>query len=154
MSDGHANETPAEIARPARTSDIARGTCRLLVDLGAAPICEWTLTNGRRADIAAIDKAGEILIVEIKSCREDFAADDKWHEYLEFADRFYFAVDADFPHALLPEATGLILADRYGAEIVREAPCVPLAPARRKSAMLRFARHAALRLNEPTARGG
>src|SRR5262249_5318084 len=103
------------VLRPERTLDVIRGSCRLLLDLGASPILEWTLPNGRRADIAAIDAEGDILIVEVKSCREDFEADGKWHEYLEFADRFYFSVDCDFPQELLPEECGLIVADRYGA---------------------------------------
>jgi hypothetical protein len=132
--------------RPARTLDILRGTCRCLLDLGASPILEWVLPNNRRADIAAIDAAGDLLIVEVKSCREDYEADAKWQDYLEFADRFYFAVDGDFPRELLPHETGLILADRYGAAILREAPREGLAPARRKASMLRFARHAAERL--------
>jgi len=136
----------AVIIRPERTLNILRGTCRLLVDLGASPILEWTLANGRRADIAALDLNGDIVIVEIKSCREDFEADNKWQEYLEFADRFYFATDRDFPGELLPEACGLILSDKYGGAILRESPRTPLAPARRKAAMLRFARHAADRL--------
>lgn len=136
--------------RPDRTIDIVRGTCRLLVDLGASPILEWTLANGRRADIAAIDLAGEIVIVEVKSCREDFEADLKWRGYLEFADRFFFAVDRDFPQELLPAECGLILADRYGAAVLRESPRSPLSPARRKAAMLRFARHAADRLIQTT----
>ena len=132
--------------RPDRTIDIVRGTCRLLIDLGASPILEWTLANGRRADIAAIDIAGDIVIVEVKSCREDFEADFKWRDYLEFADRFFFAVDRDFPQELLPAECGLILADRYGAAVLRESSRSPLPPARRKAALLRFARHAAERL--------
>ena len=135
-----------QLLRPDRTIDIVRGACRLLVDLCAAPLLEWTLPNGRRADIAALDLAGEILIVEVKSCREDYETDAKWQDYLEFADRFYFAVDRDFPQDLLPGQCGLIIADRYGAAILRESPRAPLAPARRKAAMLRFARHAAERL--------
>lgn len=136
----------AVVIRPERTLDIMRGTCRLLVDLGASPILEWTLANGRRADIAALDLKGDIVIVEVKSCRADFEADNKWQDYLEFADRFYFAIDRDFPQELLPEACGLIVSDRYGGAILRESPRTPLSPARRKAAMTRFARHAADRL--------
>ncbi len=142
----HIEGEPAVIIRPERTLDILRGTCRLLVDLGASPILEWTLANGRRADIAALDLNGDIVIVEVKSCREDFESDNKWQDYLEFADRFYFAVDRDFPQELLPEECGLIVSDRYGGAILRESPRIPLASARRKAAMLRFARHAADRL--------
>ena len=142
------NDAPpfeANPARPERTLDIARGACRLLLDMGTSPILEWALPHGRRADIAAIDDKGEILIVEVKSCREDYEADTKWTDYLEFADRFFFAVDADFPREILPEETGLMIADRYGAAIVREAPRSALPPARRKASLIRFARHAAER---------
>lgn len=141
------------LVRPMRTLSVMRGTCRLLLDLGWSPILEWTLPTGRRADVAALDAGGDILIVEVKSCREDYAADGKWHEYLEFADRFYFAVDAEFPQELLPEGAGLIVADRFGAAILREAPRVPLAPARRKASLLRFARHAADRLIQAQIEG-
>jgi hypothetical protein len=47
----------------------------------------------------------------------------------------------------LPAEAGLIVADRYDAAIVREAAHRPLAPARRKSEVLRFARRAARRLS-------
>ncbi len=146
MSATESAPEPVKILRPDRTHEVARGTCRLLLDLGLSPLLEWTLPNGRRADIAALDSAGDILIVEVKSCREDYEADCKWKDYLEFADRFYFAIDADFPRDLIPEETGLIVADRYGAAILREAPRFALAPARRKASLLRFARHAADRL--------
>ena len=87
---------------PATAARILRGATRLLEGLGYAAIAEYTLGNGRRADILAIDGAGQVTIVEIKSSRADFAADHKWRDYLEFCDRFYFAVEPDFPLALLP----------------------------------------------------
>lgn len=137
---------PAEAADPIAL-DILRGTSRMLVDMGAMPIAEFTLPNGRRADIAALGREGTLTIVEIKSSLADFRSDQKWPDYAEFCDRFYFAVLRDFPAEVLPDDCGLILADRYGAEIVRAAKAAPaLAPARRKSLTLRFARTAALRL--------
>jgi hypothetical protein len=48
----------------------------------------------------------------------------------------------------LPNAAGLIVADRYDAALVRQALHRPLAPARRKAELLRFARRAARRLSE------
>ena len=54
--------------------------------------------------------------------------------------------DADFPVELLPDHTGLILADGYGAEILRVGLEARLAPARRKVIVQTFARHAAIRL--------
>jgi hypothetical protein len=89
---------------------------------------------------------GEIWVVECKSSRVDFVSDQKWQGYLEWADRFFWAVDADFPTEILPEGTGLILADRFGAEVVRMGPESRLAGARRKAVTQKFARHAASRL--------
>jgi hypothetical protein len=51
-----------------------------------------------------------------------------------------------FPVDLAAEGTGLILADAYDAEILRMGPVTPLAAARRKVMVQKFARHAALRL--------
>ena len=126
---------------------IWRGVARRLIDEGQAVLAELPLTNGRRADLIAIDRGGLITIVEIKSCRADFVADRKWQAYLGFCDRFYFAVDRDFPQALLPVGEGLIVADRFAGEIVRAAPLRPLAAARRKAMLLRFARAAGQRLH-------
>ena len=125
---------------------LARGVARMFRDLGFVTVEELVPAAGLRVDVCALGPKGEIRVVECKSGRADFRADRKWQGYLEFADRFYWAVDADFPVDLLPDDTRLILADGYGAEILREAPEAPLAPARRKKMMLLFARHAALRL--------
>jgi hypothetical protein len=136
---------------PRRTGEaiaagIWRGAARRLVDEGSAVLAELPLGNGRRADLVAIDRAATITIVEVKSGRADFLADRKWQAYHGFCDRFYFAVGRDFPAALLPTGEGLIVADRFSAEIVREAPLRALGAARRKAMLLRFARLAATRL--------
>jgi hypothetical protein len=119
---------------------------RLLRAHGLATLPEVALASGRRADIVALSETGEIGIVEVKSCLADFRADAKWPEYRDVCDRLWFAVGVDFPAHVLPETTGLILADGYGAEIVRVAPVHRLASARRKAIHLRFARTAAERL--------
>lgn len=119
----------------------------MLLTLGMASVTEVPLANGRRADIVAVSDKGEIWIVEIKSSVADFRADSKWPEYEPFADRLLFAVAPDFPVDILPTETGLVLADMYGAEIVRPAPLKPLPGARRKAMTLRIARAAALRLH-------
>lgn len=129
-----------------RAAAIARGTARLLARAGMASVGELPLPNGRRADMAGLSETGEIWIIEIKSSAEDFRADAKWPEYRGFCDRRFFAVDQSFPRALLPADTGLILADRYGGEIVRDAPLHKLAGARRKRVVLCLARAAAWRL--------
>jgi hypothetical protein len=130
-----------------RQSQIAaglqRGVRRLLAELGHVTMPEFTLANGRRADLIALAPCGLLTIVEIKSGVADFRADRKWPDYRDFCDRFYFAVPETMPQTLLPEDTGLIVGDAYGAMVLREAPHHPLAGARRKAVTLRFARAAA-----------
>lgn len=126
--------------------DIQRGACRLMHALGHSVVTELSLASGRRADIVVLTRAGDIWIVEIKSCLADYRADNKWPEYRGFADRLFFAVDAEFPREVLPGETGLVIADKFGAELIREAPEHRLVAARRKAVTLRFARAAASRL--------
>ena len=140
------NVLEAPLARPDQTAVLTRGVMRLFVELGMSPLAEFKLANGRRADIAGVDRAGKIIIAEVKSCQADFDADQKWPEYLDFCDRYYFAVDPDFPMDILPAAEGLIVADGYGAAIKRVSIERPLVAARRKAVTLRFARQAAMRL--------
>jgi hypothetical protein len=94
----------------------------------------------------ALGPKGEIWVIECKSSRADFTSDGKWEGYLDWCDRYFWAVDAAFPTELLPEGTGLIVADAYDAEILRMAPEIRLAPARRTALIRRFGRQAALRL--------
>ena len=125
---------------------LARGVCRHLLHHGFATVEELVPAPGLRVDVMALGPKGEVWIVECKSGRADFTSDGKWRNYLEWSDRFFWAVDAVFPVDLLPPDTGLILADGYDAEIVRMSPETPLAGARRKVMLHKFARHAALRL--------
>jgi hypothetical protein len=124
-----------------------RGAMRLLESLGHAALTEFPLKSGRRADILSLDQKGEIWIVEVKSGAPDFRADQKWRDYLKWCDRFFFAVDPEFPTGILPGGAGLLIADGYEAELVRQPPPSPLASARRKALTLRFAHVAARRLS-------
>lgn len=130
-------------ARPDVTAAITRGVLRLFGELGLAPLSEFRLPNGRRADVAGLDRQGRLIFAEVKSCQADFDADNKWTDYLDFCDAFYFAVASDFPLGLLPAEEGLILADAYGGAVIRQPQERPLVAARRKSITLRFARQAA-----------
>ena len=132
--------------------DVARGVTRLFCRRDLFAICEMPLPNGRRADMMAIDGKGGLTIVEIKVSKADLVGDAKWRDYLDYCDRFYWAVPAALAAILeherfLPGEAGLIVADRYDAAVVREAQSRPLAPARRKAELLRFARRAARRLS-------
>ncbi|HUB95843.1 MAG TPA: MmcB family DNA repair protein [Stellaceae bacterium] len=126
--------------------DIFRGTTRALAQLGYAVLSEVPLANGRRADLVAVSRDGSLLIVEVKSSAADFRADRKWPDYRDFCDRLAFAVAADFPRHLIPEDCGLIVADPFGAMILRDGVETRLTPARRKALTLRLARLAAGRL--------
>jgi hypothetical protein len=126
---------------------IARGVRRLLRARGFSSLTELPLTDGRRADIAAVNRHGEVLIVEIKSSLADFRADRKWRDYAACCDRLYFAISERTPAGLMPLEAGLILADPYGAEIVGEAELQRMAPVSRRALLLRFAQAAADRLH-------
>ena len=139
ITDGRQSETAASVQR---------GTCRMLRALGQAALTELPLANGRRADIVTVDRAGTITIIEVKSSIIDFRTDAKWPEYRDFCDLLYFAIPAEVPAEIMPRDAGLIVADRYGAEILRTAPEERLAAARRKAMTLRIARAAALRLHD------
>jgi hypothetical protein len=132
---------------------LCRGVCRALSDLGFAPLTEFTLACGRRADIFALSDRGEALIVEIKSSIEDFRSDQKWPDYQPWCDRFYFAVGEAFPRELVPEECGLMVADAFSAVVLREAPIRALAPQRRKALTLRAALAASERLQRLTDPG-
>jgi hypothetical protein len=126
--------------------ELCRGATRLLSQQGFAALSEVPLANGRRADILALGRDGEVRIVEIKSSLADFRADRKWPDYRDFCDRLYFAVGHDFDDALVPADCGLIRADAWGGALLREAPLLALAPPRRRAVTLRFALLAAQRL--------
>ena len=144
-------------------TDVARGVTRMLLRHDVVSLAEMPLDGGRRADLMAVDARGQITIIEIKVSRADLLGDGKWQDYLAHCDRYFWAVPQGFDHAplgqpaFLPERTGIIVADRYDAMIVREAHSVPLpAPARRRET-LAFARRAARRLAltlDPDAEAG
>src|SRR5215469_2740570 len=131
---------------PAGAALIARGACRALEEWGYACLREYPLANARRADILALGRKGEMLIVEVKSSIADFRADDKWSHYRDFSDRLYFAVANGFPQTLIPEDCGLMVADAFGTALLRDGMATPLSAARRRALTLRFARVAARRL--------
>ena len=127
--------------------EVARGVSRLLIQQGFSPILEFTLPNGRRLDVAALGPGGEMLGVEIKVALADLKGDAKWPEYLDYCDLFYFAIPPDFPPEHVPGETGLIIADRYGGEIIKPSQSQTLHASRRKAVTVSFAKVAAERLS-------
>ncbi len=126
---------------------LARGVARHLASLGFASLEEFTPDRGKRLDVMGLGPKGELWVIECKSSRADFQTDSKWQGYLDWGDRFFWAVDETFPTEVLPEGTGLIIADRHDAEVIRMAPEVRLAAARRKVITRKFARASAARLH-------
>lgn len=150
-------EVAREPTLPERSLAVRRGAARLCVQMGWSPVHEVPLPNHRRADILALRPDGGFVCIEVKSGVRDFQTDNKWPEYRAYSDALFFAVDADFPLALLPPDTGLIVACGPEAEMLRDAPAHPLAPARRRVLMQRFATVAAQRLawlEDPGAMNG
>ncbi len=142
----------ADAAQERAALAVARGICRLFARNDIWCLAEMPLRNGRRADLMGVDAKDRIVIVEIKVSRADLLGDGKWRDYLDYCDRFYWAVPESLAGLLdddhfLPDAAGLLVADRYDAAIRREALFRPLAPARRKAEWLNFARRAARRLS-------
>ena len=137
---------------PLVAADVVRGVSRLLLRTGVSPLAEVPLGCGRRADIVGIDGQGRLTIIEVKVSVADLRGDRKWPDYLDYCDRFFWAVPVGFPvgdfetEAFAPDRTGLIIADRFDAEEQRPAPFVLLNAARRRCETLRFARRAAERV--------
>jgi hypothetical protein len=146
MDDGRL-VLPADGRQSETALMIGRGVRRLLRARGFSSVTELPLIDGRRADIVAVDAQGEVLIVEIKSSPADLRADRKWRDYAACCDRLYFAISGHTPAEIMPADAGLILADPYGAEIVREADLKRMASSSRRALLLRFAQAAADRLH-------
>ncbi|KCZ50308.1 MmcB family DNA repair protein [Hyphomonas pacifica] len=146
------DQRPADLPG-SRAAEIVRGTMRLLAGLGFHGVTEMTLANSRRADIAALGPGGEIWIIEVKSSVADFRSDAKWPDYMSYCDRLFFAVGSDFPQELIPDETGLIVADAFGGAVIRDAPEDRVAAARRKAVTLRLARLASMRLMQAADAG-
>jgi hypothetical protein len=146
-----ATSEPPQLLPDGRQSEtaltIARGVRRMLRARGFSTVTELPLLDGRRADVVALHPDGSLLIVEIKSSIADFRADRKWRDYRAHCDRLYFAINADIPVEIMPSDAGLIVADAYSAEILREPEPQRLAPATRRAVLLRFAQAAADRLH-------
>ena len=140
------------VGQPPIAAEVARGVTRLFCRRDWFAMCEVPLPNGRRADLMAIDARGQLAIVEIKISKADLVGDGKWRDYLDYCDRFFWAVPRELAVLLdearfLPGEAGLLVADRYDAAVMREPSTRLLAPARRKAETLRFARRAARRLS-------
>jgi len=140
-------DLPADGRQSETALQVQRGTSRLLRQFGFATLTEFTLASGRRADIIALNEGGGLWIVEIKSSPEDYRSDDKWQEYRAFCDRLYFAIPQTMNPDIIPQDAGLIVADGFGADVLRHPAEHVLHGSRRRSLTLAFARAAASRLH-------
>ena len=159
--NSHLKALVAEAAAPLDRSNaaalMARGLARFFAAHGLVSLAEVTLGSGRRADLVCLDARSRVTIIEIKSSPEDFRSDQKWPEYLDYCDHFYFAVPEGFPREILPTDQGLMVADGYGATVLRESDDFALNGTRRRALLLLFAQLAAGRLQaltDPEGGGG
>ena len=137
-----------------RALTVRNGVERFFTEIGSVTLTEWTLPNGRRADIAALCPKGLITIIEIKSSLADLKADSKWPDYFDYCDALIFATLADVPADSFPPEAGFMVADDYGAALLREPGISKINAARRKSLHLSFARTSAQRLARCCAHAG
>ena len=141
-------DSPQTFAGNPDAAAVARGIMRLFARNDIWCIPEMPLRNNRRADLMGIDAKGQVIIVEIKVARGDLMGDGKWPDYLDHCDRFFWGLATHLDRACMetdafrPDQCGLIVADSYDAEILRPAPLMPLAAARRKVEVERLARAA------------
>lgn len=145
-----ADSADPAVTTPELTRQVTRGVCRYLSDLGYSVLTEFTLRNGRRADVIGLADDGGVVIVEVKTSVADLKADQKWPEYEDFCDRLYFATPRDFALELLPSTCGILVADNWGADEIRAAEITPLHASRRRALTLKLARKAAQRLYDLT----
>lgn len=141
-----ADSADTAVTTPELTRQVTRGVCRYLSDLGYSVLTEFTLRNGRRADVIGLGDDGSVIIVEVKVSIADLKADQKWPEYEDFCDLLFFATPRDFPLELLPAECGILVADNWGADEIRAAEAAPLHASRRRVLTLKLARKAAQRL--------
>lgn len=131
---------------------VARGVSRMFYRHQIMVQSEVTLKGHRRADLMGLTAKGDVVIAEIKCSRADLLGDQKWQEYLEHCDQYYWAVPPGFDLSpfdqefFLPERCGLIVADAYDAEMIRPAKRAALAPARRKVEVQNLANKAMRRM--------
>ena len=141
-----ADSADTTVTTPELTQQVTRGVCRYLSDLGYSVLTEFTLRNGRRADVIGLGDDGSVVIVEVKVSIADLKADQKWPDYEDFCDQLFFATPRDFPLELLPPECGILVADNWGADEIRAAEISPLHASRRRVLTLKLARKAAQRL--------
>lgn len=63
-----------------------------LYNQGFIVASEVVLPNKKRADVIGYNEE-KIIIIEVKSSKEDYRQDHKWTEYLPYCDEFYFFLD-------------------------------------------------------------
>lgn len=79
------------------------------------------------ADLICFNYKQELIIIEIKSCWADYSSDNKWHKYIPFADKMYFAITEELYETkgdrlwndLKPQGVGIMVHQRNGNIVVK-----------------------------------
>lgn len=75
-----------------RHGELQHQGMKWLYNKGYSCVEELVLANGKRVDVIGFNEKGQIIILEVKTSRQDFQQDEKWREYLSYCDEFYFLV--------------------------------------------------------------
>ncbi|MGG3892193.1 MmcB family DNA repair protein [Metabacillus fastidiosus] len=77
-----------------RQKELQDKALKWLFQRGFVAVADFTLPNGKRADIFAYNES-QIVILEVKVSHSDLMTDLKWTEYLPYCDDFYFFTPAE-----------------------------------------------------------
>ena len=101
------------------TRKILQKTMQLLISKGFKIITEFALPNKKRVDIIGINTKKEIVIVEVKSNKNNFKNDNKLKKYLKYCNYFYFSCNEEIKDICISKKVGIILYNSKNIEISR-----------------------------------
>ncbi len=102
--------------------------CAMLWRHGLKPMTEYSLPNGRRLDVAALDFDGGLLGVEVKTSMRDFNRDLKWADAAAFCFLFYVALPRGLDHGVVHPGIRTITVEEDRAWISRRTGLGLLSP--------------------------
>jgi hypothetical protein len=98
---------------------------------GWSALDEITLPNKRRLDVCAVGPGGGLIGVETKVSEADLRQDEKWVDYLQFVDTFYFCIPEHLPAKFVHENVGLLVQAKGKVTLKRLCPRSLLSEQRR-----------------------
>lgn len=94
-------------------------TLKWLFHQGYCCTAEFILENGKRVDVIGFNEHDHIIAIEVKASKNDYLSDEKWNNYLNYCDEFYFLLDQ--AHWFKQEGAGLL--HKKGSSLAIDIPC-------------------------------